>query len=668
VKTKFLQYIAFAGLTILFVLAYITFVYVPIKNTVKEKIENDFIHEIELKSHYLDNELSRIKEGAKAISSRSMIRNKIVEYINGYLPFNKLQDYTTPKYLEGLKTLDNCFYARRMVGDKTVIEWGQQTSFCKDKFIADTAKHRVNVCTLIKEDNLKAGVVSPIYFKTQIVGYDIICSDNSEIIKNIRDTQINLEIYSLFEETYYVSGKKDTLSNLLADTLYQTPTTSNFLIKSKVADCYFHFSTGTDTLYQELRHFKKQQASFIIMATVLIMLVLLFIHQLSKQWYVRKGKYYENLASKKELELIKSHAEYKQLFELVHVGVVVTNQDGSIINSNQEAIRAINLRKEKHLGKSLGEVLDDIIRKDGTPMPIEELASTLALKEQKLITNIEMGIKDTADVIRWLKVSAVPKITGDGIIISFTDITEQITNENKLSQLTENLKLANATKDKFFSIISHDLRSPIGSLSKLLDLTYKNAVDGNFKDLDKYLMVMKETAQKSYSLLDNLLNWSRIQTGKIRLKPQVLVLKSTVNNMLGLLGSNIANKHLEMKINIPEGLKVYADKFMLETIIRNLLSNAIKYSSNGCTIDIQATTNTKQTQISITDSGVGISQKNQQKLFRVDKSFSTPGTHNESGTGLGLILCKEFVETHGGKIWLQSKEGRGSTFTFTLLR
>jgi signal transduction histidine kinase len=236
----------------------------------------------------------------------------------------------------------------------------------------------------------------------------------------------------------------------------------------------------------------------------------------------------------------------------------------------------------------------------------------------------------------------------------------------KLSQSEQKLRKANATKDKFFSIIAHDLRNPFNALYGLTDHISKNFKSHTREELQEFIQLIHESAEQLLNLLENLLYWSRSQRGKIPFNPKELNLKQVVTNTLELLQINAEEKKLSVITDLRHQGKVYADQEMVTTILRNLLSNAIKFSWEGGQVVVRSRDQEGALRLEVEDNGKGISPHNQEKLFRVDESFSSAGTQQEKGTGLGLILCKEFVEKHGGEIWVESEENQGSCFIFTL--
>ncbi|MCB1193052.1 MAG: hybrid sensor histidine kinase/response regulator [Leptospiraceae bacterium] len=232
----------------------------------------------------------------------------------------------------------------------------------------------------------------------------------------------------------------------------------------------------------------------------------------------------------------------------------------------------------------------------------------------------------------------------------------------QLNQKAQELDLANKTKDKFFSILSHDLSNIFGSFNNLMEIWkfYKRGAPE--ESFVKILVNVENSAKMGYDLLVNLLEWSRIQTGKIDFKPKKLKLKEIVEGSFKLLGNNAGTKNITLSLNIPEIATIYADPNMLGIIIRNLVSNAIKFTPSGGKVEVISEEKDGFTEISVADNGVGISQENIAKLFRIDSQHKTNGTNKERGTGLGLILCKEFIDKHNGEIWVHSLPGKGSQF------
>ncbi|MCD4746249.1 MAG: tetratricopeptide repeat-containing sensor histidine kinase, partial [Bacteroidales bacterium] len=230
----------------------------------------------------------------------------------------------------------------------------------------------------------------------------------------------------------------------------------------------------------------------------------------------------------------------------------------------------------------------------------------------------------------------------------------------------QKLKIANATKDKFFSIIAHDLKNPFNAIMGFSNILYEEFKDFNEDEKKQMIKNIYEASENTYRLLQNLLEWSRSQTGSIEVKPKIIDLSVIINDDITILLTNAQKKKIKLHSDITFNTLAYVDENMIRTVTRNLISNAIKFTDNHGDVKVFAKESGNTVEVYISDTGIGISEDNIQKLFKIDKQFRTNGTANEKGTGLGLILCKEFIKRNGGEIWVESEEGKGSQFIFTL--
>ena len=246
------------------------------------------------------------------------------------------------------------------------------------------------------------------------------------------------------------------------------------------------------------------------------------------------------------------------------------------------------------------------------------------------------------------------------------ELTERNLAEEALKKSEVQLKELNATKDKFFNIVAHDLKNPFTSLLGSSELLSHNIDQMDHEKIKTLALILNDSAKSGYAILQNLLDWSRSQTGLLRYNPEKINLRKLIDENILNLELFSANKEIEMHSEVKEDLVILADRNMINTILRNLLSNAVKFTNRHGKVVIKATIDSHEITISIKDSGVGISQENIEKLFRIDTKYSMPGTENEQGTGLGLKLSKEFVEKQGGKIWVSSVEKKGSEFKFSI--
>jgi len=254
------------------------------------------------------------------------------------------------------------------------------------------------------------------------------------------------------------------------------------------------------------------------------------------------------------------------------------------------------------------------------------------------------------------------------VICSVRDITERKNAEQAVKESEKQLKQANSTKDKFFSIIAHDLRNPFNVLLGYSNIIINYIEDKQFDKLQEAGKAIKQSAEQGYVLLNNLLKWSRAEQGAMAFKPMPLNIKNRIESIIDFYSKAAREKEITIESKVKSNLKFKADENMLDTIIRNLLSNAIKYSNPGGKIKVSAIKSNKQLTVEVEDEGIGIPEADQAKLFRMDENYTTNGTLGEQGTGLGLILCKEFVEKHNGQINVSSLPGKGTTIWFTLPR
>ncbi|MCK4343920.1 MAG: hybrid sensor histidine kinase/response regulator [Bacteroidales bacterium] len=281
------------------------------------------------------------------------------------------------------------------------------------------------------------------------------------------------------------------------------------------------------------------------------------------------------------------------------------------------------------------------------------------------------------DIVKGLTIGAVDYVTkpfNSKELISRVNTHLELSNSRKILNIkNEQLRKVNAdmkeiikTKDKFFSIIAHDLKGPFNTLlgfSELLLKEYDNRDPEENKEMITHIF---NSAVHGFDLLNNLLEWSRSQTGRIEYEPQNFSLNDLIRQNILFISDAAYKKNIEVQSKIKEHILAFADRRMINTVVRNLISNALKFTEPGGKIILSYTKEAKFIEVCVSDTGMGIREENIPKLFNLTEGFSTRGTNNEQGTGLGLILCKEFVEKNGGKIWVESKYGEGSKFMFTI--
>ncbi|MGV8945339.1 MAG: PAS domain-containing sensor histidine kinase [Lutibacter sp.] len=249
---------------------------------------------------------------------------------------------------------------------------------------------------------------------------------------------------------------------------------------------------------------------------------------------------------------------------------------------------------------------------------------------------------------------------------SFQNINLKKLREQELKESENQLKELNATKDKLFTIIAHDLRSPFNTILGFSDLLANNIENYDSEKIAKFNAQINSAAANTLVLLDNLLDWAKSQTGQIKFKPVKLNLQPIIERIIEVLNPTAELKNITLSYIQFDRIEVYADQYMLKIILRNLIANAIKFTNSKGSIKVNALKKNNFIEITVSDNGIGMSKKTLNKLFSIQTNETTLGTANEIGSGLGLILCKEFIEKQGGKIWVESEIGKGSDFKFTL--
>ncbi|PKQ61733.1 hypothetical protein BZG02_15030 [Labilibaculum filiforme] len=275
--------------------------------------------------------------------------------------------------------------------------------------------------------------------------------------------------------------------------------------------------------------------------------------------------------------------------------------------------------------------------------------------------------KKSGELFPGLITAEIITINNEQSIISvINDITTRKQAELKLRNSEASLRELNSTKDKFFSIIAHDLKSPFNGIMGFSEILNNQVKNNNYEGIEKYAEIINTSSQHAMDLLTNLMEWSRVQTDLIKFNPEYIDVVPMIKSILELLKSASEHKSITINLNSSFNFILYADKEMIEVVLRNLISNAIKFTPHKGAINIATLEKENEYVISVADNGIGIENSKLEKLFRIDTSHSTLGTNNERGTGLGLILCRDFIAKHQGKIWVESELDVGSTFYFSL--
>lgn len=280
------------------------------------------------------------------------------------------------------------------------------------------------------------------------------------------------------------------------------------------------------------------------------------------------------------------------------------------------------------------------------------------------------GKTETDDMVKGFRIGAADYVTkpfnAAELLARVNTHLDLKRSHDLLQQKNRELEEINASKDTFFSIISHDLKNPFTGLLNLTQLLRDDLDELEHEEIREFADLINESAEQYYKLLQNLLQWARLERGQMEYNPEQVNLKELVTQSLSLFAVNAEDKQIELKNKIIDDSSVYADPNMLDTVIRNLLSNAIKFTPEGGHVEVQSAKENGHIQLAVVDSGIGIGQEQQEKLFRVGEVFTTEGTKEEKGTGLGLLLCKQLVEKNNGLITIDSTPGEGTAIQVTL--
>ncbi|MCX6277287.1 MAG: PAS domain-containing sensor histidine kinase [Bacteroidetes bacterium] len=288
-----------------------------------------------------------------------------------------------------------------------------------------------------------------------------------------------------------------------------------------------------------------------------------------------------------------------------------------------------------------------------------------------LINHEEICTNKITDDVRWNLTAKLPLKDSKGVVIGLIginrDITERKLEEEEIKHKNKELVTINAEKDKFFSIIAHDLRSPFNAFLGFTRMLVEELNTMTLEEIKTIVVSMRKSATNLYSLIENLLEWSMMQRGLIQVNPVSLLLANKIRESIKLIIASAQKKEIELIYDIPDDLSVFADEHMVETVIRNLIANAVKFTHKRGRITVTAKKSEENSvEICVKDTGIGMIPAIRDNLFRLDIQTNRKGTEGESSNGLGLLICKDFIEKHGGKIWVKSEEGKGCAFYFTL--
>lgn len=363
------------------------------------------------------------------------------------------------------------------------------------------------------------------------------------------------------------------------------------------------------------------------------------------------------------VEMTEAKEHFELIFNTSPDAVLITRMnDGLIIDINHGFEVLMGFTRNETIGKSS-------LEKNIWKNPDEREKLVKELKEKGFCDNFDAIFqrKDGSELLGLISAKIIT-LQGNPHIISVTrDISEYKKGQEEIKIKNEELQRINSEKDKFFSIIAHDLRSPFNVFLGFTEIMAKDLHNMTNTEIILIAKKMNSSAHSLYRLLTNLLEWSMMQRGIIKFYPKSVQIENLIKNTIEIFREQALLKEIEIELIVSDKLYVIADRDMLETIIRNLVSNALKFTPHVGKITISAKyCNINTVEISVKDNGIGINKETVKNLFRIDKETGRKGTDGEISTGLGLIICKGLVEKHNGRIWVESEEGKGSIFHFTL--
>ncbi len=381
----------------------------------------------------------------------------------------------------------------------------------------------------------------------------------------------------------------------------------------------------------------------------------------------QKGQFlviFDNITERKKSEqkLQISEEKFRGLFTQSHVGTAIVGLDKRFIRCNESFCRFLGYSEEELIGKTI----TDFTYPEDIEIGMNQLKQIAKGEIESAILQKRYLRKDGVVVWGELTISIVRNEANEPLyyLPVIQDISVRYRAEQALKENEARLKKLNATKDKLFSIIAHDLRSPFNSVLGFSELLEENVHE--IEKVKKYVTIINSSVKRALVLLDNLLNWAKSQTGHISCNPTKFALLPVIQEIIELSNSQANIKNITIKKVQSDEIEVFADENMVKIILQNLISNAIKFTEIGGNINVIVISGKDQVEISISDNGIGIGEVEIKTLFNVFSNTTSLGTANEIGTGLGLVISKEFVEKLNGKIWVESEVGKGSDFKFTL--
>ncbi len=345
--------------------------------------------------------------------------------------------------------------------------------------------------------------------------------------------------------------------------------------------------------------------------------------------------------------------------------VLLTNEKFNIVTASNGTQALEQVDKEKP-----DLILLDVMMPDMSGFEVAQHLKANYITDEIPIIFLT-ALNSTADIVKGFQVGGNDFISKpfnkEELIIRVTHQVSLVAAKRIILAQTEELRKTIMGRDKLYSVIAHDLRSPMGSIKMVLNMLILSLPSKTIGDeMYELLTMANQTTEDVFALLDNLLKWTKSQIGKLKVVYQDIDMVEVTEGVIEIFSMVAGLKKIQIKMEAPEKMEVYADIDMIKTVFRNFLSNAIKFSNEDSEIIVKLEEKDGMAIASVRDHGCGIDDENQKKLLHTDTHFSTFGTNNEEGSGLGLLLCQDFVIKNGGKLWFESKKGEGSTFFFSI--
>jgi len=444
------------------------------------------------------------------------------------------------------------------------------------------------------------------------------------------------------------------------------------------------------------KHIESLFLNYLILWLVGVFSLLLILNKLRKQFIARQNA--EIIILQRNMELKETNNQlHAQVEEIKQITEYLDNSNKNLLKSEEkyrllaenltDVIWILNITKNKFtyispsvynltgftVEESITQSIEGSLSPDSAKYILEKIP--IAIKafidnphEKKHYYNEIQQLCKNGEYI-WLETIIQPQYSKEGDI-EFLGVSRNIEkrkqDEMQLQKYATELSQLNQDKDRFIKILAHDLKSPFSSILGFLDLLKKNISTYDIAKIEKQLQIITSAAQNTYKLLEDILLWIKANSGKIPFEPQETDASEVCKNVVENMNLAANNKQITIHNFVESKLVIRADKNMLTTILRNLISNAIKFTNHAGIIDISVSSNEQFATFIVSDNGVGIDSDALSKIFDISHSHSTQGTHEEKGTGFGLLLCKEFVEKHGGNIWVESEPDKGSKFYFSI--